>query len=79
MKPAHKKIYDFVVDYMISHKYAPSIREICAGVGYRSTSTIHLYLQEMLQEGILETDVGFDKPRAIRVPELVIMRREDGT
>ena len=75
MKLAHKKIYDFVVEYVINHKYAPSIREICEGVGYRSTSTVHLYLQEMMQEGLIESDVGLDRPRAIRVPELVVTWR----
>ena len=77
MNPAHKKIYEFVVEYILDHKYPPSIREICRGVGYRSTSTVSRYLHELREEGLIETDSGLDRPRAIRVPELVIVRRED--
>ena len=74
MKVEHKQIYDFVVGYILDHKYPPSVREIAAGVGYKSTSSVHYHLQAMYAEGILETDSGLDRPRAIRVPELVITR-----
>ena len=78
MKSAHKKIYDFVVEYILEHKYPPSIREICDGVGFKSTSTAHYHLQKMIAVGMLETDAAEGSPRAIRVPGLVIMRRDNG-
>ena len=75
MKAAHEKIYEFVVGYILDHKYPPRIREICQGTGYKSTSSVHYHLQAMVEVGILETDAGMDRPRAIRVPELIIERR----
>lgn len=78
MNQAHEKIYEFVVEYILDHKYPPSVREIANGVGYGSTATVHHHLHNMYALGILETDAGLDRPRAIRVPDLVIMRREDG-
>lgn len=71
----HEKIYEFVVRYILDHKYPPSIREIGTGVGLKSTSTVHHHLKQMFERGILETDAGVNSPRAIRVPELVIERR----
>ena len=45
-----KKIYEFVVAYLLQHGYPPSMREIAAGVGVRSASTVHAHLQEMFVE-----------------------------
>ena len=77
MRPMHEKIYEFVVGYILDHKYPPSIREIGAGVGLKSTSSVYRYLTQMYERGILETDDGVSAPRAIRVPELVIVRSEN--
>lgn len=38
------KVYNFVVEYMENHIYAPSIREICEGTGLKSTSTVYQHL-----------------------------------
>lgn len=78
MLPMHEKIYEFVVGYILDHKYPPSIREIGVGVGLKSTSSVHHHLSQMYELGILETDTGFNSPRAIRVPDLVITRRDNG-
>ena len=78
MRPMHEKIYEFVVGYILDHKYPPSIREIGAGVGLKSTSSVHRHVSRMLERGVFETDARFNSPRAIRVPGLVITRREEG-
>ena len=38
------KVYDFIVEYMENHLYAPSIRDICEGTGLKSTSTVYQHL-----------------------------------
>ena len=63
-----QKIYDFIVDYIQEHGYPPTVREIGAGVGLRSTSSVYSHLQKMIDTGMLETDAGESAPRAIRVP-----------
>lgn len=62
-----QKIYDFIVQYITKHGYSPTVREIGAGVGLQSTSTVHTHLQKMFNSGMLETEHP-GMPRAIRVP-----------
>jgi len=49
-----KKIYDFVLDYTKSNNYPPSVREICAVMGFKSTSTAQYYLDKMISSGIIQ-------------------------
>lgn len=63
-----QKIYDFIVQYIQEHGYAPTVREIGKGVGLKSTSTVHGHLTRMFKMGMLETDTECSSPRAIRVP-----------
>ncbi len=61
-------IYDFMVKYQEKKGYPPSVREICKGVGLRSTSTVHGHLARLERKGLLRRDPT--KPRAIEIPEL---------
>jgi len=61
-------IYNFVVSYIRKEGYPPSVREICAGVGIKSTSTIHAHLRRLQDLGRIEYTPG--KRRAIIVPDL---------
>ena len=54
-------------EYSKQHGYAPSYREIGVGVGLKSTSSVHRYIQELLYEGRLETDLDRVNPRAYRI------------
>ena len=60
-----KKIYEFVSDYTQANSYPPSIREICACMGFKSTSTAQYYLDKMKNSGIInKTD---NKKRALKL------------
>ena len=61
-------IYDFLVQYIRKEGYPPSVREICLGVGIRSTSTIHAHLKRLSDVGRIEYTPG--KRRAIIVNQL---------
>lgn len=75
-----KQIYQFIVDYIMEHMYAPTIREIGKNVGLRSTSTVATYLMRLEAKGLIEVEP--DSPRAIRligysvVPDTVIKELE---
>lgn len=58
----------FIKNYIKEHGYPPTVREIGAGVGLKSTSSVQGHLKKMLELGMIETDVGIGYPRAIRVP-----------
>lgn len=63
-----ESIYGFIVDHIRREGYPPSVREICTGVGIRSTSTIHSHLKRLQEQGRIEYAPG--KRRAIIVPDL---------
>lgn len=63
-----EKILENIVEYIEIHGYPPTVREIGAMTGLRSTSTVQHHLEILREEGKIETDAGFNAPRAIRVP-----------
>lgn len=67
------QIYGFIIRYLKQHGYPPSVREIGAGVGLSSTSSVHHHLKAMIDTGMLETDAEFGSPRALRVPGMKIL------
>lgn len=62
------QIYDFIVDYLRREGYPPAVRDICIGVGIRSTSTIHGHLKRLQLAGRIDYSAG--KRRAITIPGL---------
>lgn len=70
----NEKILKFIIDYITLHGYSPSVREICAGLYISSTSTVHNYLEKMLEAGMIESDSERRSPRAIRVPGYKFVR-----
>ena len=62
-----EKILQFLNEYMDEYGYAPSVREICAAVGLKSTATVSYHLSELKRLGLIEGDSS--KRRAISLPE----------
>lgn len=60
-----QKILNFVNKQVEEKGYPPSVREICRAVGFKSTSTVHGYLQQLEEKGIIKKDPA--KPRALKV------------
>ena len=46
-------IYEFIRD-SIDSGYPPTVREICDALGIKSTSTVHKYINLLVDEGYLE-------------------------
>ena len=59
------KVYDYIVEYMTDNGYAPSVRDICRGVGLKSTATVYHYLEILVDLGKIEMKEY--SPRAIKV------------
>ena len=50
MRASHEnqqRILDFIKSEIEEKGYPPSVREICAAVGLRSTSTVHAHLNHL--------------------------------
>lgn len=63
-----QEIYSFIVDYIKEHCYPPTFREIADGVNLKSTSTVQMHLDKMIDSGMIESDDEYGLSRAIRVP-----------
>ena len=62
-----QKILDFIKKQIKENGYPPSVREICAAVGLKSTSSVHLYLNRLADKGAI-SKTGL-KTRALKVVE----------
>lgn len=60
------KILEFIIEYLMEHSYAPSIREIQASMKIKSAATVHYYMKHLYQRGLIETDCAGGS-RAYRV------------
>ena len=58
-----KDIYDYINDCIEKNGYAPSVRDICAAVGIKSTSSVHEYLRRLETKGYIKKSSG--KSRAL--------------
>lgn len=60
-----QQILDFVIKQVEEKGYPPSVREICSAVGFKSTSTVHGYLEQLEKSGFIQKDPT--KPRALKI------------
>ena len=60
-----QRVYDFIVKTIKERGYAPSVRDIREALGYKSTSTVHMYLGRLEMLGYIVKDEG--KSRALRL------------
>ena len=58
-------IMDYVNHFVQENGYAPSVREIGAAVGLRSTASVSYHLQQLQQKGLLQAPNSKGKKRAI--------------
>lgn len=54
--PKQQEILDFIEDFIRDNGYPPSIREICAAVNLRSSSTVYTHLEALKRKGYIERD-----------------------
>lgn len=59
-----KMVFEFIKD-RIEEGYPPTVREICAEFGFKSTLTAHRYINNLTAKGLLEK--GNNQNRAIRL------------
>lgn len=68
------EIYKYIKSYVEQKGYPPSVREICAAVGARSTSTVHRHLEKLEKDGYIKRDST--KPRTIEIVENFLNKKE---
>ena len=68
------QIYEFIKSQIKEKGYPPSVREICAAVGLKSTSTVHNHLAKLEKRGLIKRD-GI-KSRTIEIIEKSAPQKE---
>ncbi len=59
------EILEFMKKEILEKGYPPSVRQICAAVGLKSTSSVHAHLESLEKNGYIKKDAT--KPRAIEI------------
>lgn len=75
MKPKERAIFEYIREAIATEGFAPSVRDICAALNIKSTSTVHMYLRRLEEKGCIERLDG--KSRAIRVDKPEAKREEN--
>lgn len=60
-----KAVFEYILQTVKENGYPPSVRDICASVGIKSTSSVHAYLHGLEEKGYIEQDAG--KRRTLRI------------
>ncbi|MCH5252151.1 MAG: transcriptional repressor LexA [Lachnospiraceae bacterium] len=70
------EILEYIKEQIIEKGYPPAVREICAAVHLKSTSSVHSHLETLEKNGYIRRDPT--KPRAIEIvdDEFNMTRRE---
>ena len=65
MTPRERSVFEYIKNSLSDNGYAPSVRDIRDALGFKSTSTVHMYLTRLADRGIITRDGG--KSRAIHM------------
>ena len=65
LKPKEQRVYDFIKERIGINGYAPSVREVCADLNIKSTSTVQMYVDRLIDKGYLERENG--KSRTLKL------------
>ena len=60
-----EKIVEFVRQFTLENGFPPSIREIGAAVGLRSTASVSYHLQQLQDKGLLQSPGGKGRKRTV--------------
>lgn len=60
-----QRVLEYIKEQIKDTGYPPSVREICAALGFKSTSSAHQYIWRLAEKGYI--DKGDLKTRAIKV------------
>ncbi len=62
------QILNFLKEYMVSHGYPPTIREICKAIGTSSPATVHAHLHNLQKKGVIRMEQAKNRAIELLVP-----------
>ena len=72
-----KEILTYIKKFIVNHGYAPSVREIGAGVGLSSTATVFVHLKNLEKKGVIRQDKNKFRTLEILVENEFEEKKED--
>lgn len=67
LKPKELRVFEYIKGKIGENGYAPSVREICAALNIKSTSTSQMYIDRLIDKGYLERENG--KSRTLKLAQ----------
>lgn len=52
------ELLTFIADYLVAHRYPPTLREMCVYMNVGSTNAVHDMLHSMMHKKLVERDPG---------------------
>lgn len=65
LTPRQRECLDFIVEFIRTRRYCPSLDEIAAALGLRGTATVHKHVVNLARKGYITRD--FNRSRSIDV------------
>lgn len=65
LKEKERLVYEYICESINKHGFSPSVRDIQAHLGIKSTSTVHAYLAKLEEKGYIRKENG--KSRTLRI------------
>lgn len=53
-----RDLLNFISQFLQKHGFAPTLAEICDGLGLRSPATVHEHIQNLIDKGVLKKEEG---------------------
>jgi len=53
-----RDLLEFISQFMQKHGFAPTLAEICDGLGLRSPATVHEHIANLIDKGVLKKEEG---------------------
>lgn len=76
--PAERRVLEFLGQYIQRHGYAPTLREICKGVGLSSVATAHEHVQRLHERGFIKKWPGAGRGIEIVRQNVVLGPSQEG-
>lgn len=86
LKERERAVLDYIRRVTLEKGYAPSVRDICMALNYKSTSTVQMYLDRLTSYGYIRREEGKSRsialaemPKVISIPILADGAKLEGT
>lgn len=67
----------FISEFVAKYNYPPSVREICAHVGFKSTASAQYYINKLEESGKIKRNSGKNRTIEILTPEFMRTSTDD--